>query len=454
MAKKTLADVAPPSNLEAEQSLLGALMISKYAYWETCDLITASDFYRDAHQVIFTAINRLYQAKAQVDIVSVQEELRKRGEFEEAGGLEYLMALIDSVPSAANARYYGETVKEKSVRRQLLDLSLRVQGMARDEGQALAEILSSVSIGVLEVLRDGTTARWTDYETLLRRAYERVEEAYLSGQLLVGLPSGIPDLDELTCGFMPTDLIIVASRTSIGKTAIAQQIAEHVASLGTPVAFFSLEMGEDPLALRALQAAADVPGILLRRPRFGEEIWGKLVKGHSKICNLPIYVNDRSGLTIGEITAQAQRIVMEKKVGLILVDYIGIVKGELPEHRVRELGIIAGGLKEIAKQLKIPVIALSQLSRQVDKEKRKPMLSDIRDSGEIEQIADVVILIHRPGESTTAELIVAKNRNLLTGTVEVFWHGNAMRFKPLAKGKGKDREEDQGHQTHWTPYAD
>lgn len=425
----------PPQNLEAEQSLLGSLMIDSSVYDDIVDSenpITEADFYSPNHRTIYRHIVQLIESQSPVDILTVQESLRASQELDGVGGTDYLMLLVDSVPSAKNACYYAKVVRDKSIRRQWIAHCASVMEAAYNEQTPLSDVASMAHEGDMAISAKQERGVWLPFSEILEETFERIETAYNTKTPIVGIPSGIPNLDQLTAGWNSPDLIILAARPSQGKTALAMQWAEHAAGQGHPVGIFSCEMGRHQIALRSLQAAIGTSGYALRNPRIlDEDTWVALARATGRLADLPIYINDIGVLSHSDIMVQARRVVREHGVKLIIVDFIQLISGPRGDGRNREIGMVAQTLKATAKALDIPIIALSQLSRRCVEEKREPELHDLRDSGEIEAHADVAIFIHHVNEEDgTAWLKVAKNRQLATGRVPVTWLPKTMRFVP------------------------
>lgn len=451
----SLQDRMPPASIEAEQSLIGSLMIDKHAYYSVCDKVKPSDCYRETHSLVLSAIYALYRANEPVDIVAVQEKLRNAGKLDAAGGTDYLCALIDSVPSAANALFYAETVAEKSTRRKLISLAERLQVSARDTTKHLKDVLGTAQQGMIQIVQGGIKGEWVSYGDIMAQVLEQVEEAYERGTPNFGLPTGIHGLDKILCGLNAPDIIMLAALSSRGKSLLMQQIAESVADEGNPVAMFSLEMSKLQLGYRSLQSRSGLPGVALRNPKFGTEGWERVTAAAGELANAPIYVNDASGLHYMDIQAQARRMVMEKGVKLIVLDYLQLIRSDKGESRSREVGVVMEAVKSTAKDLNIPFILLSQLNRNPEKDNnRKPRLSDLRDSGEIEQNADVVIFIHHDKDGS--ELIVAKNRQFACGSVPITWLKEKMRFADQSeRSDDVDRRDSHSDGRTWrAPYAD
>lgn len=423
-----LVDKHPPANLEAEQSTVGSILLDREAYFAVKDVgVVTGDFYREAHQIIFAAAAGLYEQERCVDIVTMQEELRTSGKLELVGGLEYLTALLDSVPTATNAGYYAQIVKEKAVRRQWIDLTYRMNAAAHNEDLPVEQLSVMANDAELAIAGRTCAGDWTGYADIIPRVGNIITEADKAGAELTGISTGLPGLDTIIGGWKSKELAIIAARPSKGKTAIALQFAEHAATLGYPAAIFSLEMDEDELGFRAIGADTGLDSYALRKPRFGEEGWKRIMDSVGKLADLPVYINDEPVVRHTDIFPMSRRAVMEHGVKLVIFDYGQLADGHRGESRSREVGSIFHAMRITAKRLDVSFIGLSQLSRECERDNRAPRMSDLRDSGEIEQEAQVCIFIHFQDDEN-ADLIVAKNRKGRKGSVPVLWQPGVMRF--------------------------
>lgn len=423
-----LLDHIPPQNIEAEQSTLGSLLIDREAYHAVKELgLTGADFYREAHQVIYEAVAGMHEREEQVDIITVQETLRAANKLEAIGGIEYVMTLIDLVPSASNAAYYGGIVREKAVRRQWIDLAHRLATAAYQEDVPIERLSVLANDAELAISSRTCAGDWTAYAEIIPRVLQRIEDAERTGGELTGIPTGLARLDNIIGGWQAKELAIIAARPSKGKTALALQFAEEAARRGYPVGVFSLEMDEDELGFRAIGAATGMDGYALRKPRFGEEGWSRLMRAVGTLGDLPVYINDEPVIRYTDIFPLARRAVMQYGAKLLIFDYAQLAEGPKGESRSREVGAIVHAMRTTAKKLDVAFIGLSQLSRQCETENRAPRLADLRDSGEIEQEIQVGIFIHFTDEQN-ADLIVAKNRKGRRGAVPVQWRPTVMRF--------------------------
>lgn len=431
-------DRLPPQSLEAELALLGALLIDPTAVDQITPLIQPDDFYRDAHREIYEAILELIGGPGghQVDVITVSEALRRRGSLDNVGGLPFLMELANLVPTAAHAPYYAQIVREKALLRRVIETGTRMVGAAFQGEQSAEDILEQAQQSLSELAQKGRR----DPERLhhiLVQTLEKVEQ--MAGRKgLAGLSTGFPDLDRMTSGLQPSDFIVVAARPSMGKTNLCLNIARNVAlKEQVPVVVFSLEMSQEQLALRLVSAEADIDGQRLRTGDLTEEMWARLTQALGRLGDAPIFIDDSPALSPMELAAKARSLNRRAPLGLIVVDYLQLMSvRSRAENRQQEISEISRSLKSLARELRVPVLALSQLSRAVEsRTDKRPMLSDLRESGAIEQDADVVAFIYREDyyakESETqglAEIIIAKQRNGPTGVVHLMFRKETGRF--------------------------
>jgi replicative DNA helicase len=423
----------PPQNIEAEQSTLGSMMLDKLAAERVLEILRPEDFYREAHQRIFSAMWHLAERGEPVDLVTLTDELRSRGQLEAVGGISYLTTLLDTVPTAANAEYYARIVRDHAILRGLIQAAAEITKAAYEPTEDVATILDRAEQAIFSVARSRGERTLRPVGELAIEAWERLSQQSEGG--LVGIPTGFRGLNAQTAGLQPADLIIIAARPSVGKTAFALSLAVTAAKSGRgPVAIFSLEMSDLQLAMRMLCAEARVSAHRLRAGNPHDEDWAKLAAALDVLSELPIYVDDSSDLTPLQIRAKCRRLAASHGLGMVIVDYLQLMTSHSrAENRNQELSIIARSLKAMAKEFNVPVVALSQLSRAVEKrEDKRPMLSDLRESGAIEAEADLVAFLHRPSyyerpdEKTQdgtvpedVEIIIAKHRNGPTGVVKV-----------------------------------
>ena len=442
----------PPHSIEAEQSVLGGLLLDNSAWDRAGDLLTDSDFYRHEHRAIYAALGTLINAAKPADVITVFEQLQSLGKAEECGGLVYLNALAQSVPSAANLRRYAEIVRERAVLRKLVSASDEIATSAfNPQGRAVSEILDEAEAKVFKIGEEGARSRqgFQSMDALVVQLLDRVTELHENGaEEVTGVRTGYFDLDRMTAGFQPGDLIVLAARPSMGKTALALNIAEHVAvQEGLPVVIFSMEMGAAQLALRLVGSLGRIDQQHLRTGALKDDEWGRLTEAIEKLGTISMFIDESPGLSPSEVRARARRQARQcGKLGLIVVDYLQLMSGSggsSEENRATVIGEISRGLKGLAKELQCPVIALSQLNRSVEtRTDKRPMMSDLRESGAIEQDADVIMFIYRDEyytkeackEPGVAEVIIGKQRNGPTGTVKLTFLKPLTKFDNLAPG--------------------
>ena len=441
----------PPHSVEAEQSLLGALLLDNQAFDRVADLITGEDFYRDDHRRIWRHIAKLAEANRPADVVTVSESIDASEDKDKTGGAAYLGALAQNTPSALNIRRYAELVRERSVQRRLAQVAT---GIAEDAlnpaGREVGQLLDEAESKIFQIAETGARRDQglLEIKPVLARVFERIDHLYHRDNPsdVTGVPTGYVDLDRMTSGLQGGDLIIVAGRPSMGKTALALNIAEHVAvDNGLPVAIFSMEMSATQLAMRMLGSIARVDQHKMRTGRLSDKEWSDLSEAMAKLHETPIYIDESGALTALEVRARARRLKRQySKLGLIVIDYIQLMSASSQgENRATEISEISRSLKAMAKELDVPVVALSQLNRAVDQRPdRRPVMSDLRESGAIEQDADVIMFIYRevvykpdlPEEQRgVAEVIVGKQRNGPIGTVRLTFLGEHTRFESQAK---------------------
>jgi replicative DNA helicase len=430
----------PPQNLVAEQSVIGSMLIDKNAIVRTIEILSPDSFYRDAHRYIYEAILKLFELGEPVDSVTVTELLRKEDKLDMVGGSVYIADLINSVPTSANVEHYAKIVDEKAVLRRLIEAGTKIVQDAFDEPENVDFILDSAEKNIFKIALKRLKEGFHKIDGVLKNVLDKIDKLYDRHETLTGLSSGFPDLDNLTAGFQNADLIIIAARPSVGKTALALNIAQNVAvKKNVPVAFFSLEMSKEQLAQRILCSEAEIDAIRLKTASLPDSGWKKLTKALSKLSEAQFFIDDSAAITSMEIRAKARRLKAEHGLGLVIIDYMQLMSGRSRvENRVQEISEIARSLKTLARELDIPVIALSQLSRAVEQRNdRIPRLSDLRESGEIEQTADLVIFIHRDDyynpaseKANVAEIIIAKQRNGPTGTIELVFRKEIAKFVP------------------------
>ncbi|HZW86710.1 MAG TPA: replicative DNA helicase [Gallionella sp.] len=442
----------PPHSVEAEQSVLGGLLLESSAMDKISDLVMAEDFYRHEHRLIFSQIVRLTELSKPIDVITVAEALEIAGELDKVGGLPYLGGLAQNVPSAANVRRYGEIVRERSIMRKLVEVGGDIASSAYNPtGRDAAQLLDEAESMVFEIAEAGSRGQqgFTRMPPLLTKVVERIETLYARENQndVTGTATGFTDLDRYTSGLQAGELIIVAGRPSMGKTAFSINIAENIAlDSKLPVAIFSMEMAASQLAMRMLGSVGKLNQHDLRTGRLQEDDWGHLTQALGKLNDAPIFIDESAALSSLDVRARARRLHrQEKGLGLIVVDYLQLMSsnvGKASENRATEISEISRSLKALAKELHVPVMALSQLNRSLEQRPNKrPVMSDLRESGAIEQDADLILFIYRDEvynsdspDKGKAEIIIAKQRNGPIGKVELAFRGEFTRFDNLAPG--------------------
>jgi replicative DNA helicase len=434
-------DRIPPQNTEAEQAILGAVLLDKGALIVVSERISPEDFYRPSHQKIFQTMLGLGEREEPIDLITLTAELQDQRLLEEIGGVSYLSDLANAVPTAANVDYYAQIVEEKSLLRRLIRVATQIASTGYTASEDVTELIGDAEKKILELSTRRSSGAFIPIKDILMETYERIEFLYHHKGGITGIPSGYVDLDRMTSGFQKSDLIILAARPSVGKTAFALNVAQNVAiRANETVAIFSLEMSASQLVQRMICAEANIDAHRLRTGMLEEEDWGKLTMGISALSQAPIYIDDSPGVTVTEIRSKCRRLKAEKGLGMILIDYMQLIQGRgKGENRQQEISEISRTLKMIARELHVPVIALSQLSRAVEQRQDKhPMLSDLRESGSIEQDADIVAFLYRDDyynpeteKKNIIEILIAKQRNGPTGKVELVFLKNYNKFVNL-----------------------
>ena len=435
-----------PHNLEAERSVLGAILVHNDAFNLAAQVIDSGDFYRDAHRRIFDKIVALNERRDPIDFVTLKEELARAGELDDVGGPVYIASLADGVPRATNVEYYAKIVKEKSTLRNLIYAANKILTNAYEADQESDLILDEAETAIFAVADDRLKAGFVPMRDLVKESFPKIEQLFEQKRLITGVPTGFVDIDEMTRGLQPGDLVIIAARPSMGKTSLVLNIAQHVATQPDHVVgFFSLEMSKEALFLRLLTAEAQVDGHRLMSGANGGKDYGRISHALETLSAMKLYIDDTANVGVLEMRAKARRLQAEHGLSLLIVDYIQLMTGRGRfENRTLELASISRSLKGLAKELNIPIVVLSQLSRAPEaRSDHRPQLSDLRESGALEQDADVVILIYRDDvynrdpnspDAGTAELILAKQRNGPTGTVRLAFLREQTRFASLAQG--------------------
>jgi len=437
-------DRLPPQNLEAEQAVLGAMLIEREAALKALEILEPEAFYREAHRHIFEVVAHLVDRNEPVDVVTVAEELRRRGVLEECGGAPYVTGLANAVPTAANVEYYARLVEDRAILRRIITVTREIAQRAYEAAQPAEELLDEAEQQIFSISRRIKVRTFTSLKEILYRTYEHLETLYAHRDRVIGVPTGLMDLDELTAGLQPSDLIILAARPAQGKTALALHIAAHCAlKRKIPVALFSLEMSGEQVAMRLISHESRIDGQKLRTGLLDEEDWLKITRAIARLSEAPVFIDDTPNIGILELRAKARRLKADQNIGLLIVDYLQLMQARnRGESRQQEISEISRSLKALARELRVPVLALSQLSRAVEqRQDRRPQLSDLRESGAIEQDADVVAFIYQNPEMqernpNVVEIILAKQRNGPTGSVQVLFSRGTGRFENLERRLG------------------
>jgi replicative DNA helicase len=432
----------PPHNVEAEESVLGSMLLSKDAIAEVLELLREDDFYRPAHRTVFRSVLELYSHGGAVDAITVAEDLRRNGSLADIGGAPFLHTLVASVPTAANAAYYARIVKEAGILRRLIDVGTRIVQLGFDTPQDTERAIDEAESLVYNLAQGRVSEDYQSLKDVLTTTLEAIERLHEDHREITGVPTGFPDLDRVTSGLQPSNLVIVAARPGVGKSAFGLDVARHAAAkAGVPTVVFSLEMSRTELVQRLMCAECTVDMQRLRTGRMEESDWTRLTRSLGRLADAPLYIDDSPGTTMMEIRAKCRRLRQRHGLGLVVVDYLQLMQPTKRfENRQQEVSEISRSLKLLAKELEVPVMAISQLSRQTEsRSDRRPMLSDLRESGALEQDSDVVLFIYRDElydpespRKGEADLILAKHRNGPTDTVTVTFQGQYSRFAPMA----------------------
>lgn len=440
---KAALESLPPQNLDAEYSVLGAIFIDNDCIAKVLEVLASEDFYRAAHQKIFAAMVELFEKSEPIDLLTVSERLRKNKQLEEVGGIDYLSSLEENTPTAAHAGFHSKIIREKKILRELIKTATNIVTESYQDSGDVDEILDNAEKSIFLIAEKKIKGGFVPIKQILHTSFGEIEKLYDRKQFITGVPAGFADLDAKTTGFQPSDLIIIAGRPSMGKTAFSLNVARNAAvDAQVSVAFFSLEMSKEQLGIRLLCSEAQVDSSKAKTGYLGKEDWGKLTNAGGRLTDAPLYIDDTPGLSVLDIRARSRRLMAEKGLGLVVIDYLQLMRSSgRSESRQLEISEMTRSLKGLAKELHVPLIVLSQLSRKPEERTdKKPILSDLRESGAIEQDADVVIFVHReefynketekPG---MAEIIIGKQRNGPTGTIELGFQKEFTRFNNLAK---------------------
>lgn len=456
MAKKSSSDLlrVPPHSIEAEQSLLGSLMLDKDAIIKVADSVKPGDCYKDAHNIIYETMLELYENREPLDVLSVGNRLEEKGKLDMIGGSSYLATLVNAVPSASNVAHYGLLVQRKATLRRLISAGQDITELGYDEAEDVQQTLDEAEQRLFKVSQKYIKQEFIPIKSVLETAFERIDELHKNKGTMRGIPTHYPDLDNILSGLQKSDLIIIAARPSVGKTTFALDLARQVGVYSkVPVGIFSLEMGSDQLVDRMIAAQSTDPGVdpqmkgvglsNLRTGKLQDEDFSKIGQSIGVLSEAPIFIDDTGSVNIMEMRTMARRLQAEHHLGLIIIDYLQLMEGRSSreENRVQEISQISRGLKQLARELNIPIIALSQLSRAVEnRQDQNPKLSDLRESGSIEQDADVVLFLYREDRvkpdtpnKNIVDIIIAKHRNGPTGRVSLYFQEHSTTFKSLER---------------------
>ncbi len=433
----------PPHDIDAEQAVLGSMLTDKDAVNAAIETLKEDAFYREDNRAIYQAIVNLYSKSEPIDIITLKDELESMDKFEQVGGFEYLASLPDKVPTTANVQKYIKIVEEKSILRNLIKTANEIIELGYDPAEDVEDIMDGAEKKIFDIMQSKNQKGYTPIKDVLVESFTKLEELYNRKQHITGVPTGFAELDYKTAGLHGSELILVAARPAMGKTAFALNLATNAALRGNaPVAIFSLEMSKDQLVNRILCSEAMVDSNKVRTGKLGEDDWVKLAGAIGPLSEAEMYIDDTPGISVMEIRTKCRKLKMEKNIGLVVIDYLQLVQGnKRTASREQEISEISRSLKILAKEINVPVIALSQLSRAVEQRPdHRPMLSDLRESGAIEQDADIVMFLYRDDyynkeseKKDIAEVIIAKQRGGQTGTVELLWMGQYTKFVNLER---------------------
>ena len=443
MATQAALERPLPHNLDAERSVLGAILLDNHVLNMAIEKLRPEDFFLEQHRRVFQQMIALGEAQHAIDLVTLTDELYRHGELEAAGGAAYLAQLVDGVPRITNLEHYARIVKEKALLRSLIHSTHAIQQQALEADEDADVILDRAESSIFQLAEERVRAGFIGVKELVRENFDRLARIFTEGKRITGLPTGYQQLDNITSGLQPSELLILAARPSMGKTALALNIAENVSlRSGDPVAIFSLEMSKESLLLRLLASHARIDAHKFRTGHLAREDWGKMTDSLGRLAEAPLWIDDSGSVTVVEMGAKTRRLKRDKGLSLVIVDYLQLVaaRGRF-SNRNEEVTSITRGLKGLAKELKVPVLVLSQLTRAPEREERRPQLADLRESGSIEQDADVVLFIYRPNiykpdetpeERAKAEIIIAKQRNGPTDRINFVFLNTFTRFEEAA----------------------
>ncbi|MGM9535833.1 MAG: replicative DNA helicase [Intestinibacter sp.] len=428
----------PPHSVEAEQSVLGSILLDKDAMISVSETLVPEDFYKEAHKVIYECMLKLYNSQSEIDLITLAEELRDQGYLDDIGGIPYITSLSTIVPTTTNIKYYINIVKEKSIVRQLISAANDIINLGYDSSAKVEDVLENAEKKIFDISQERTTNDFKQINQVLRDTYDMIEKLYTEKNEVTGLTTGFRDLNKKINGFQKSDLLLVAARPAMGKTAFALNLVQNAALKGdASVAVFSLEMSKEQLVQRMLSSQSNVELKKIKTGKLGANDWPRIIEAMAVLSEAKIHIDDTPGIKISELRSKCRKLKIEKGLDLVLIDYLQLMEGEgNNESRQQEIAKISRSLKILAKELDCPVVALSQLSRAPEQRAdHRPMLSDLRESGSIEQDADIVMFLYRDEyynpdteSKNIGEVIVSKNRHGETGTIELVWFGEVQKF--------------------------
>ncbi|MBT8347153.1 MAG: replicative DNA helicase [Desulfofustis sp.] len=441
--ERTSSKRVPPHNIEAEQSVLGSILLKNKGFLQVNEYISADDFYRDAHKIIFTAMVELFDRSEPQDMLTLTSYLTDTNQLESVGGASYLATLTHAVPVTANIESYSRIIRQKSVLRNLINTASDIAQRCFEEQDDIDQLVDEAEQSIFEIAGNKSATEFTPLRSIIPESFKTVEKLYERKELITGVPTGYTELDKMTAGLQPSDLVILAGRPSMGKTSLALNIAQHAALVDkTGVAIFSLEMSKDQLAMRLLSSVGRIDSQKIRTGRLQNEDWPHLSRAAGMLSEAPIHIDDTPALSIPEMRSKMRRLASGNDIGLVLVDYLQLMRGRVSENRTQEISDISRSLKALAKEHDVPVLALSQLNRGLEsRTDKRPMMADLRESGAIEQDADVICFIYRDEvynknednpDKGIAEIIIGKQRNGPTGLTRLFFKKEYTMFENLS----------------------
>lgn len=443
----------PPQNLEAEQSVLGSILLKDKTFGDVLEILQPEDFYSPAHRIIYKALVDLFDRNEPLDLVTLNNQLTDSNQIKDIGGAVYLSSLTSIVPVTTNVISYANIIKQKSILRRLIEVNTDIASRCYEEQGEINQLVDDAEQAIFDIAGEKSTKSFTPLKNIIPGAFQKIEQLYQRQEMITGVPTGYQIMDRMTAGLQPSDLIILAGRPSMGKTAFALNLAQNAALIEkTGVAIFSLEMSKEQLATRLICSIGKIDSQRVRTGRLHEEDWPRLTRAITQLTEAPIYIDDTPGITILEMRSKVRRLAAQYPIGLIVVDYLQLMQGRNSENRTQEISEISRSLKALAKEHSVPVIALSQLNRGVDaRSDRRPLMSDLRESGAIEQDADIILFIYRDEvynkeptnpKKGTAEIIIGKQRNGPTGSFNLAFLSEYTTFENLSNFEDSEMPEE------------